>query len=188
LNAAAAFAVSRWFQVEPGVTLAALASFQPPDMRLTRRSAGDVSLIDDSYNANPCSMAAALATLMCEKDGRRVFVAGDMAELGDESMHLHAALGRQIAEAGIEMIVGVGPYAASLVDAASRSDRAPEVIHYEDAERAGQDLPGRLRGGDTVLVKGSRVVGLERLVQAICAVHQRRASGCLSACRSEPPA
>jgi UDP-N-acetylmuramoyl-tripeptide--D-alanyl-D-alanine ligase len=166
-NAAAAFAACRRFRMEPEEVVAALASFQLPDGRLNRFSAGGITVIDDSYNANPTSMAAAVVTLASVTGGRRVFVAGDMRELGAESAAWHARVGEDIARSGIEFVVGVGSACEALIRGAAAIDPPPLTAHYSDAEQAGADLPGRLRPGDTVLVKGSRLVGLERLVRAI---------------------
>ena len=171
MNVAAAFAVCRRFRMEPEEIVACLATFRAPDMRLTLRRLGGITLIDDSYNANPTSMAAAVHTLGGVHAGRRVFVAGDMLELGDESPQWHRTLGRQLSESGIEFIVGVGPQAEQVIRGASEKGAGIESVCYPDTDRAREDLPRRLRPGDTVLVKGSRAVGLDRLVRAIWEVH-----------------
>ncbi len=170
-NAAAAFAVCRRFRMEPEEIVQALSTFHLPDMRLSKQQAGGVTVIDDSYNANPTSMAAAIATLASVSAGRRVFVAGDMLELGDASDHWHAAIGRQLVQAGIELIIGVGPAAERIVDTVAASAGRAESVHYPDTERARQDLPRRLEPGDTVLLKGSRRIGLEQLARAIRDYH-----------------
>jgi UDP-N-acetylmuramoyl-tripeptide--D-alanyl-D-alanine ligase len=166
-NAAAAFAVCRRFRMEPEDILAALATFQLPDMRLNKHQVGGITVIDDSYNANPTSMAAAVETLVLAGGERRVFVGGDMLELGTESSVWHAQLGRQLSEAGIELVVGVGPEAEITVRGTIDAGGSLEAVHYPDVDRACRELPKRLRPGDTVLVKGSRVIGLDRLVDAI---------------------
>jgi len=170
-NAAAAFAVCRRFRMEPEEIFAALASVRLPDGRLNRFTVGGITVIDDSYNANPTSMAAAIATLASVTQGRRVFVAGDMLELGDDSADWHTQIGEQLARSGIEFVAGVGPACTALIRGAASVDAPPVTAYYPDAPQACADLPGRLRPGDTVLVKGSRRIGLERLVDAIRGQH-----------------
>jgi UDP-N-acetylmuramoyl-tripeptide--D-alanyl-D-alanine ligase len=123
---------------------------------------GDVTLVDDCYNANPMSMRAALADLAATAPGRRVAVLGDMLELGPDAPRFHAELGREAAAAGVALLVAVGPLAAGAVPA------FPGEAHaVPDAPAAAALLRERLRPGDTVLVKGSRGVGLERVGQAL---------------------
>jgi UDP-N-acetylmuramoyl-tripeptide--D-alanyl-D-alanine ligase len=119
---------------------------------------GGVTLIDDSYNANPVSMLAALAHLSSLAGGRRrVAVLGEMAELGPDAAAYHRDVGQAAAEAGIEKLVAVGPLAAGYL-------RMAESAHAETADEAIGIVRAALRPGDVVLVKGSRSVGLEALV------------------------
>jgi len=123
--------------------------------------AGGVTLIDDSYNANPVSMVAALAHLSSLACGRRrVAVLGEMAELGPDAAGYHREVGRALAEAGIEALVAVGPLAGEYVPAAAGVD----AVHVDSAEEAFPILRDVIRPGDVILVKGSRAVGLEALV------------------------
>jgi UDP-N-acetylmuramoyl-tripeptide--D-alanyl-D-alanine ligase len=124
--------------------------------------AGDgVRLIDDTYNANPASMRAALA-LLAELPGRRVALLGDMRELGDQSDAAHAAAGREAAEV-VDVLLTVGALGAQIASAASAAGLA-EVATYGDASAALRGLEAAVRGGDAVLIKGSRALGLEQLV------------------------
>jgi UDP-N-acetylmuramoyl-tripeptide--D-alanyl-D-alanine ligase len=128
-----------------------------------------VTVIDDCYNANPISMRAALCDL---KDtaangdaARRVAVLGDMLELGagDEERY-HRELGREAAAAGVALLVTVGTRAAW---AGESYGDGGEHVHVDDASQAAAVLAPRLRPGDTVLVKGSRGVALERVATAL---------------------
>jgi len=124
--------------------------------------AGGVVLVDDCYNANPMSMRAAIDDLAETAAGRRVAVLGDMLELGRESERMHREIGAYAGARGVELLVAVGPLAAAMTDAfAGEARRTP------DARAAAELVGGLLREGDTVLVKGSRGVGLERVAQAL---------------------
>ncbi len=167
LNAAAAFTVCRRLHIDAEDFTEALATFSPPPMRLALSRLGNLMLIDDSYNANPGSTQAAIDALRSVEAPRRVFVAGDMLELGAETAKLHEKIGRLIAQAGIEVVVGVGDYAESVVSGASDSNASLTTLTYPDTATACGDLPGRLQGTDAVLIKGSRRLGLDRLVERV---------------------
>jgi UDP-N-acetylmuramoyl-tripeptide--D-alanyl-D-alanine ligase len=124
-----------------------------------------VVLVDDCYNANPMSMRAALEDLRLTASGRRVAVLGDMLELGAEERRFHDELGEQASRAGVDLLFTVGSRAAW---AGERF--AAEHRHADTADDAALVVPGLLRAGDTVLVKGSRGVGLEAVTRAVAAI------------------
>ncbi len=126
--------------------------------------AGDVILIDDCYNANPMSTRAAIDHLSETAPGRTVAVIGDMLELGPTAAELHRRLGEHAADRGVEVLVTVGPLAAEMA-----ATFHGETHAVPDAPAAAELVPSLLREGDTVLVKGSRGVGLERVVTALSA-------------------
>jgi UDP-N-acetylmuramoyl-tripeptide--D-alanyl-D-alanine ligase len=126
--------------------------------------AGGVTVIDDCYNANPMSMRAAIDELAASAPARSVAVLGDMLELGPEAPRLHRELGEHAQTQGVALLVAVGPLAAETARAF-----AGESHSVADAAAAAELIGGLLRAGDTVLVKGSRGVGLERVVAAIAA-------------------
>lgn len=167
LNATAAFAVCRRLQIDAETIVAALATFDPPPMRMEVLRAGELTVIDDSYNANPLSVGAAIEVLQVAEGVRRVFVAGDMLELGDDATEWHERIGRQAAEAGIEMLVTVGRYSDAMIRGARSGNREMEVVGCADALDAAEVLVHRLTGTEVVLVKGSRRVGLERVVSKL---------------------
>jgi UDP-N-acetylmuramoyl-tripeptide--D-alanyl-D-alanine ligase len=130
---------------------------------------GDVRVVDDSYNANPTSVAAALkaARWMAGK-GRCVAVLGYMAELGPIADEEHERAGRLAARLGIDELVVVGSEARLIAVGAEREGFEPDRIHLcDDVAQATDRLPGIIRRGDLVLVKASRVARLERVVQAL---------------------
>jgi UDP-N-acetylmuramoyl-tripeptide--D-alanyl-D-alanine ligase len=133
------------------------------------RLADGVELIDDCYNANPMSMRAALDELAASGPGRRVAVLGDMLELGPGAPRLHREIGEHAAGAGVALLVTVGPLAARMAAGFPGETRAAA-----DAGEAGELVARLVREGDTVLVKGSRGVGLERVVERL---RERRAGG-----------
>jgi UDP-N-acetylmuramoyl-tripeptide--D-alanyl-D-alanine ligase len=132
--------------------------------------ASGVVLVADCYNANPMSMRAAIDDLAETASARRVAVLGDMLELGPDAPRLHREIGEHARAEGVELLVTVGPLAAQM-----RAGFAGESYATPDAQAAAELVAGMLREGDTVLVKGSRGVGLERVLEDLrCATVEQR--------------
>jgi UDP-N-acetylmuramoyl-tripeptide--D-alanyl-D-alanine ligase len=126
---------------------------------------GGGMLINDCWNANPVSLEAALEHLLGRAQGRRtVAVLGQMAELGSESDAYHLAAGRRLAELGVDVLIAIGPLARGYVEGAGESvtSRWTETVSDGIAE-----LESVLSGGDCMLVKGSRAMGLEAVAEAL---------------------
>jgi UDP-N-acetylmuramoyl-tripeptide--D-alanyl-D-alanine ligase len=121
-----------------------------------------VAVVNDCYNANPMSMRAALEELAVTAPGRRVAVLGDMLELGEDELEFHREAGAIAGERGVDLLVTVGPLAAAMLERYEG-----EGIAVADAAEAASILPELLEPGDTVLVKGSRGVGLEAVAEAL---------------------
>ena len=139
--------------------------------RMQRRQVGDLTLIDDSYNANPHSARAAVRVLMGIPASRRVLVLGDMHELGAVSAKEHRALGEFAARAKVEQLVTIGTEALDIATGAGLAGMPTfSVRHFPSVERASEAIHEFVGAGDVVLVKGSRAVGLEDLVQRIVQV------------------
>lgn len=135
--------------------------------RLVR--AGDVTILDDSYNASPNTVRAALDLLATLPARRRVAVLGEMLELGDAHDAGHAEVGRAAAEV-VSLLIVVGAGAAGLADAALEAGLSSDrVLRVDDAEAAMDALRPRLGAGDTILVKASRGVGLDGVVAQLVA-------------------
>lgn len=118
-------------------------------------------LIDDSYNANPASVKAAIDVLArCE--GRRILVLGDMAELGEDSDALHHDVGRYAVESGIELMLTCGPHAKYATEAT-----VPHGLHFPDRATLATALLNIIEDGDSVLVKGSRSSGMDEVVRTV---------------------
>lgn len=175
-NAAAAFGVARWFAIEPADIVARLKSFVPPEGRTTLIDVGGLTLIDDTYNANPASMAAAVETLAGSASGRRVMVMGDMLELGAESAVLHRRAVRSVFQAGIETLVAVGPAMIDAVRALAGEAGLTQLIMCVSADAASDVLASVLSPGDTVWIKGSRLMQLDRVVSYLRAHRRARAA------------
>jgi UDP-N-acetylmuramoyl-tripeptide--D-alanyl-D-alanine ligase len=125
---------------------------------------GSILVIDESYNANPGSMAATLALLGEERANRRIAVLGAMKELGDLSDELHVGLARPIEAAGVDELILVG---AEMAPLAKVLEGRLSLRHVPDAAAAIEAIRPHLTTGDAVLVKGSNSIGLSRLVAAI---------------------
>lgn len=159
LNALAALAAARAVGVEPaGAVRVALSRLRGERIDVP----GGVTVINDCYNANPMSMRAALDDLAETAAGRRVAVLGDMLELGPDERRFHAELGAQARAAGVELLVTVGELAAH-----AGAGHGGAVHAVRTADQAAALLPELLEPGDTVLVKGSRGVGLEVVALAL---------------------
>ena len=137
----------------------------PLRMRV-RRLGGSVTLLDDTYNANPASMLAAL-DLLAELPGRRLALLGDMRELGALSDESHERVGRRVAEV-VDALYTVGDLARGIGDAA-RAAGLRDIEHAASKEEATEALAERLRPGDVLLVKGSRALALESVVDELVA-------------------
>jgi UDP-N-acetylmuramoyl-tripeptide--D-alanyl-D-alanine ligase len=126
---------------------------------------GELLLIDESYNANPASMAATLKSLGEEPDvARRIAVLGPMRELGEHSDALHAGLAPHVIDAGVEELILIGEDMAPLAQAL---DGRVMVDRAADVDQATAALIDRLRPGDAVLVKASNSIGLAKLVEQV---------------------
>jgi UDP-N-acetylmuramoyl-tripeptide--D-alanyl-D-alanine ligase len=135
----------------------------------TFTTAAGVLVLNDAYNANPESMAAGLKTARwMARRGRLVAVLGHMAELGPIAFDEHERLGELVVRIGVDRLVTVGEPARSIARAAIREGQLPEdVVDVDDAGDAAAEVRAWSREGDVVLIKGSRVVGLERVAEAL---------------------
>jgi UDP-N-acetylmuramoyl-tripeptide--D-alanyl-D-alanine ligase len=134
------------------------------------RLAHDVVVVDDSYNANPTAMRGALAVLRASKPaGRRVAVLGEMLELGHHTTALHGAVGQAAAASGVDQLVAVGgPPARALADAALATGLTPGQVHYfATSDEAADAFASYVREGDLVLVKGSRGIRTDTVVDRL---------------------
>jgi len=147
-----------------------LSNCRPSSMRMEIFSTGDnVIILNDTYNANPTSMQAALSTLKdIPTQGRHIAVLGDMLELGKISGEAHRQIGEIVASLGINILVSVGVESQIMAESAIKSGMNPKmVITCKDAETAAHLLKQLVMPGDVVLAKASRGIGLEVVVKAL---------------------
>jgi UDP-N-acetylmuramoyl-tripeptide--D-alanyl-D-alanine ligase len=133
------------------------------------RLASGVTVIDDSYNANPTAMKRAVDVLTGAQASRRIAVLGEMLELGDHAPELHAGVGRFVAGAGIDLLFTVGGEAAAALSEAAVESGMPRdrARHFSTSDQAADAIAGEVRRGDVVLVKGSRGVKTDRVVDRL---------------------
>ncbi len=150
-----------------------LRTVEVPGRRMKVRTVRSITVLDDAYNANPASVAAGLRTLAATPvltEGRRIAAIGDMLELGPTAAQLHADVGRLAAHLGVDLLVGTGPLMRHAVEAiADMADPqgAARAVAVEDATTAGSFLRGWARPGDLLLLKGSRGMRMEGVLDVL---------------------
>jgi UDP-N-acetylmuramoyl-tripeptide--D-alanyl-D-alanine ligase len=180
INAAlAAIAVGRMMGFDMEAIAAALANYQAVPMRCEVTEIRGATIINDTYNSNPTAMRAALELLRdFDVAGRRIVVCGDMAELGVESIARHWQIGKEIVQiGGAELVIACGRFARH-VTAGARStglNRA-RAVPCETLEDAMPYVGQVVMPGDVMLVKGSRVMAMERVVEALKQYPQRKSA------------
>lgn len=165
LNAMAAIAVAARFGYTQEEAGEALRDFGGVEMRLEILDCGSLTVLNDTYNANPGSMLAAAGVLGEQKARRRVLVAGAMLELGEQAQNIHMDVGRELATRRVDLVVGVGELGASLAEGAARAGCRSET--YKTLAEAKKHLPEILQDGDAVLLKGSRAMKMESLLPVL---------------------
>jgi UDP-N-acetylmuramoyl-tripeptide--D-alanyl-D-alanine ligase len=171
-NLLAAIATARaigisWEGIERGV-----AEVKPAYHRGIILDAGGATIYDDTYNSNPYALGRAL-TLMTQADvkGRRIAVIGDMLELGDKELDYHRDAGRSVPNT-IDTVIGVGKRSRALLEGAGEVGfESAKLHHFDDAQSAGEFLKTFIRPGDLVLIKASRGIGLDRIVNMLTNGH-----------------
>ena len=162
MNILAAIAVGSYFGISVEGMKRGIAAYVPRNNRSEIVEKQGRTLWLDAYNANPSSMRAAIANLFALRKDKVALILGDMFELGEGSERLHAELGRFIDDFQPALTVGVGP----MMQATTAQMTAP-TAWFPDVDTAQGELPDLLKGMELVLVKGSRGMALERLVEAL---------------------
>jgi len=168
-NALAAAAAAQTLEVPAEKIVTGLESFEPVSGRLNLfPMPGGGILLDDSYNANPLSAAAALKILrLQEGEGRKIAVLGDMLELGEEAAQMHRDIGKLAAE-NADLLLAVGTFAKELCRGAEEAGmERDQLIETASCEEAIEQILMLQRSGDCILVKGSRGVQLDKLAAAL---------------------
>ena len=165
-NALLAVAAGRAFGISLEECAAGLVGTPLTKARLQIREIRGVQFIDDSYNANPESMKAALRTLVeLDADGKRIAVFGEMRELGDESERGHREVGETAAMLGVDHLIAIGNVAGAIADAAEHAGLKNRVTVASTVEAA-ELLDEIVRPGDLVLIKGSRLARTEEVIES----------------------
>jgi UDP-N-acetylmuramoyl-tripeptide--D-alanyl-D-alanine ligase len=165
-NALAASAVGTLLGLTPEETKRGLEKFAGTPMRMQKISVAGLTILNDSYNANPTSMRNALELLsQIEAKGKKVAVLGDMLELGDKTKVYHQEIGRLAAKSGLDILVTVGELGGEI--AASAAGAELRVERFFRKQEVVDFLLRELLPGDILLVKASRAVGLEEVVEGI---------------------
>jgi UDP-N-acetylmuramoyl-tripeptide--D-alanyl-D-alanine ligase len=175
-NALAAFAVGTLLGVEEDRIKGALERYQPSELRMELVRFENIRVINDSYNANPISMAGALRTLrQMKSQGRKIAVLGDMLELGEKTFDYHFEVGRSVAESEIDLLLTVGQHSSAIGKGAQESGMGLEkIVGLDSNQKVIVFLLENLKPGDLVLVKGSRKMKLEEVVLGLKSLHGRQ--------------
>lgn len=166
-NALAALAVAKVLDIGWDIAVEALEKFQPPKMRLQRQWLDPPGcwVINDAYNANPDSVKAALRTMKALPAKRKVAVLGEMLELGEFHQQGHYEVG-QVAAQTVDLLIVVGENAFAIAEGAENSGMPEErIVRFETLESAKESWRKLLQPDDLVLLKASRAIGLERLIE-----------------------
>jgi UDP-N-acetylmuramoyl-tripeptide--D-alanyl-D-alanine ligase len=170
MNALAASAVATVLNIGPAEIARALRNAKPPHMRgEVLDFAAGFTVVDDSYNSNPRSLLSMVQTIAGSDAHatRRIVIAGEMLELGPEAALMHLEAGREIAQAGIEILWGVRGLAREMVRGALEAGMR-ETRFFESSDEAAAALASEVREGDIILVKGSRGVQTDKVVKMLC--------------------
>ncbi|MBC9783249.1 UDP-N-acetylmuramoyl-tripeptide--D-alanyl-D-alanine ligase [Heliobacterium chlorum] len=169
-NALASLAVAWGLEADLTAVAQGLTNAQLSSLRWeTCQLKDNMTMINDAYNANPAAMKAALTTAVEIAAARRtVAILGDMYELGEEAGRFHEEVGAYAAQAGVGLLITVGPLGSQIAEGARSAGMVDgAVLHFDEVEKAAEAVRGLLGSGDVILIKASRGMRLERLASAL---------------------
>ena len=168
-NFLAAAAVGYSLSVPLDSLLAGVKDLKPLPMRGVHiRLRQNIHLIDDSYNSNPAALESALKGLVELPAKRRMAVLGDMLELGEREAEFHTLAGKQVAQSGWNILVAAGPLSSHMVEGAlSAGMKKEQTFHFENSTAAAGKIRSLIREGDLILVKGSRGMMMEKVIEQL---------------------
>jgi UDP-N-acetylmuramoyl-tripeptide--D-alanyl-D-alanine ligase len=166
-NAALAAAAASCLGVPMSAAAKALSKPVLSDRRLRIKGKDGMKIIDDTYNASPDSMVAALDILASVHGVRRIAILGDMLELGAGSPGYHRQIGAYAADKRTDILIAVGDRAGDIAEGAKRNMPGARIFHYASKKAAMPRITELLTPGDVVLVKGSRAMAMEEIVKRI---------------------
>jgi len=144
-----------------------LLKLEITDKRLNIKGKNGMKIIDDTYNASPDSMKAAIDVLTATRGFRKIAILADMFELGENSEAFHAEVGRYAAESNVDILVAVGNQAKHIAQAAAEILGENKVHYYETKELLINDIGSMISSGDVILLKGSRGMAMDQVVKKI---------------------
>jgi UDP-N-acetylmuramoyl-tripeptide--D-alanyl-D-alanine ligase len=168
-NALAAAAIAHVLGISIEDIKRGLESFHGVPGRMEIITLSGVRIINDAYNANPVSMNASLSALSSVASGnKKMAVLGDMLELGSESIKFHRELGEKVAKSNIDLLFLTGDFSSFVREGAVAAGMNPSnIVLYKDLKKLSEDLRFNMREGDSILLKGSRKMGLEKLIELL---------------------
>ncbi|SDM90509.1 UDP-N-acetylmuramoyl-tripeptide--D-alanyl-D-alanine ligase [Paenibacillus sp. yr247] len=171
INALAAIAIGEAFGVQPASIAAGLRSLQMTSMRIEKLTAASgLTVLNDAYNASPASMRASIAlTEQLSGFGSKFLVLGDMLELGEHEEQFHRGIGAMLSPERVDYVFTFGRLGRFIADEAAAQFPKGRVRAFEDKEQLAAELAALARAEDIVLVKGSRGMRLEQVVNALLA-------------------
>jgi UDP-N-acetylmuramoyl-tripeptide--D-alanyl-D-alanine ligase len=168
-NALAAAAIAHAFQMNTEDIQKGLEEFTTIPGRMQIMNLGGITIINDSYNANPVSMEASLKVLSNMKGAKRgIAVLGDMLELGAMAAEFHRSLGRQAAACKLDLLFVCGDFSACVSEGAQLAGmQAEQIFTFKNHARLSEQLAHKIKPGDCILVKGSRAMGMEKIIELL---------------------
>lgn len=166
LNGALAVAAGAQLGVTMEEAARGLAKAELTDKRLTVRGKNGIKVIDDTYNASPDSMKAAIDVLMHTRGLRSVAILGDMFELGENSRKQHELVGRYAARQGVEMLIAVGTD-ADFIAKGAKKEGMDHILWFKEKKDFLKEMDSIIAKGDVILVKGSRGMEMEKIVKKV---------------------
>lgn len=163
-NALASLAVAVSLGVKPENAAKSISGYKPPQMRQQIVKVGELTLIDDTYNASPDSVCGAIDVLLKLEGKRKIALLADMLELGAYSKKGHSDVGEYAKSAGVDFLITLGKEAKYIYDSFESKEKS---LSFEDYDSALEVLLKELKKGDVLLVKGSRGMRTDRFIQAI---------------------
>ncbi len=163
INAALAVATAQVFGISMEEAASGLSKLSATDKRLHIKELSGIKIIDDTYNASPDSMIAALDVLSSIKNTRKMAILGDMFELGEKEEEYHRQIGEYASKKGIHVVLSVGKNAELITLAAKEG--GIQAFHFSNKEMLKSVLPQWVRKGDAILIKGSRGMAMDEIVK-----------------------
>ncbi|MBQ3038792.1 MAG: UDP-N-acetylmuramoyl-tripeptide--D-alanyl-D-alanine ligase, partial [Clostridia bacterium] len=164
-NALAAIACGVHYNIAPQRIVAGIEDFSLTKMRMAIEKTNELTIINDCYNSSPDSVNAALKVLATQNT-RRVAILGDILEMGDFAKEAHFKIGQWVYDNGVDVLVAVGDNSKHIAEGAKEAGME-DVIYFADTDEACEDVLNIIQSGDSVLVKASRGMHFEKIVDVL---------------------